>query len=166
MEAAFVVGMVVGAIMALVASYVLLKGNDFTLNTLGFTAFGVLLIGMSVWSQVKIQVNEQGLSFEVLRQQVQQTAEEVLAVAEQVDVAAQALEDNRMRLTSLAGTLVRRDLVPQAEIQRILGPEADIPHVDRERLENTRLRLEDVTRVDPSRFDAAGRVRPEMIDDR
>ena len=151
MEAAYIVGMGVGAIMTLAAAYVLLKNQDFGLSSLGFTALGVLLIGMSVWSQFKIQITKEGAVIEAIRKQVEDTAESVLAIAEEVNVAAEALEVNQAQFTELANALVRERVIPREDLRRFVRPAAEMPTIDRARLDTTRIRLEAVIQAQPNR---------------
>jgi hypothetical protein len=151
MQAAYIVGMGVGAIMTLAASYVLLKRQNFSLSSLGFTALGVLLIGMSVWSQFKIQITKEGAVIEAIREQVEETAESVLAIAEEVNVAAEALEVNRAQFNELATALARERVISPEALQRLVRPTDEMPTIDRAKLDTARIRLDRVIQAQPTR---------------
>lgn len=150
MQAAYVVGMGIGAIMAVAATYVLVKEKKIGLPSLGFTALGVLLIGMSVWSQFRIEIGAEGAVIEAIRRQVEETAEAVQVVAAEVEVAADAIEVSRAQFYELANVLERNDVVSRAELQRFVPPAHELPSIDRERLDSAVIRLDRVNRAQRS----------------
>ena len=103
---AFGVGLLVGTVVALSAVWVFLKKQEFSLWGTAVLGFGVVLIGMSVWNNIRIRASEGGLEFEVLRQQVQQTAQAAAKVAEEVETVAQIVEGSKRQLMDLTEVLL------------------------------------------------------------
>lgn len=69
----FVLGMILGSAMIIVATFVYWKKQIFPVGAIVMTVFGTLLLGLSIWQSAKIQVGADGnltASFEKLRQEV------------------------------------------------------------------------------------------------
>ena len=144
---AFGVGLFVGAVVALSAVWVFLKKQEFSLWGTAVLGFGVVLIGMSVWSNIKIRASEGGIEFEVLRQQVQQTAQAAAKVAEEVETVAQIVEGSKRQLLDLTEVLQTGGNVPAATLQPIRDSLRAFPTIDRARLDSARVTLDTTSAV-------------------
>lgn len=142
MNVVYIVGMVVGTVMAGATALVLVKQQSLELWSFGFSALGVMLIGMSVWTQFRIRISPEGAEIEALRNQVVETAQAVGVVVEELEAAATALETNRLQFNELARLLATRETLPAADVQRLVEPQNQPPQVDRSRLEGARINLQ------------------------
>jgi hypothetical protein len=153
---AIVVGLAVGTIAVLSAAGVWVKKQLFGMGGSVLTAFGALLIGMAVWGHVRIAVTETGLEFEVLRQEVRQTAEATAIVVEEAGKLARAVDASRERVAVLTQELRRRNVLGPAALAPMLDT---IASVDRTRLDSARVALDSSLRSLRQRLDAAPRAR-------
>lgn len=142
MNVVYIVGMVVGTVMAGATALVLVKQQSLELWSFGFSALGVMLIGMSVWTQFRIRISPEGAEIEALRNQVVETAQAVGVVVEELEAAATALETNRSQFNELARLLATRETLPAADVQRLVEPQNQPPQVDCSRLEGARINLQ------------------------
>lgn len=137
--AAFISGLALG-IVALLSVCVVLVFRDKQLGIGGavVAVVGLVLVGMSVWGQVKIKVSETGLEVGLVRE----VAEAVRTVAAEVDAAAQAQEVSRQQFVALTQELQQNRVLPTSAMQSIRSSLESIPSVDRARLETARAQLD------------------------
>lgn len=148
MEPVYLVGMIVGVAMTGSVCYVLVQKQELDFVSLGFTTLGVLLIGMSVWTQFRIKISAEGAEINALRSQVQEAANAIDVVASELETAAAAIELNRVQFEGFTTMLLNESALPRAEFQHFAEPDTAAPQVDRERLGVVREGLGRVIRVE------------------
>jgi hypothetical protein len=65
--AAFFLGMLCGTILLLSASVVYVKHRQFGLGGTAMTLAGVILLGMSVWKTIDVEINKEGMKGKLIR---------------------------------------------------------------------------------------------------
>jgi Putative peptidoglycan binding domain len=83
---AFYVAMVVGTLMLGAVCFVYIKHQTFGLGGISLSAFGVILLGMSVWRSIDISFDEKGVKAKL--SQVEAVANQAAATASQAQAAA------------------------------------------------------------------------------
>jgi hypothetical protein len=136
------VGMIAGAFLILTAAAVFWSKKNFPAGGIVITLVGFLLIGMSLWSNIKITAA--GATIEVVRAEIRQTAAATEEVAAQAQQAVAALEATKQQVASLTSILETRNVLPGSEVQRINAGLAAVPHVDVHKLGAARATLSKV----------------------
>jgi len=120
---AYVVALVLGSIMLLSVCFVYVRHQVLKLSGMGLTGFAVILVGMSVWKNIDVSVDENGFTAKLeqaiemanqakketaeVRQLSQQTTEAALALKETVDTIRiqEALRERGLYKGALIGQL-------------------------------------------------------------
>ena len=117
----YAVGMIMGSVAVVSASYVWVKHQRFGMGGAFLSFVGVVLLGLSVWSRARVEISEEGLLAEFER--LQQRLEEVTRTNERVQ---QNLDSFQIRLTAgerqfLAMARVLRDkrLITGGDLEQI-----------------------------------------------
>lgn len=135
---AFIVGLVIGTIAVLGATWVWVKDKKYGIGGGSLTVVGAVLIGMSVWGQIRIKVTESGVELDLFRE----TVEAVSAVAAEVDTMARAVEASREQFIRLTRELEQRAVLPSAALQPIRRSVEVLPAVNHARLDSARATLD------------------------
>jgi septal ring factor EnvC (AmiA/AmiB activator) len=110
-QVAFLVGMVVGAVMIGSVCVAYVKRSSFGMGGSMLSVLGVLLIGMSVWSTARIEVSPEGglkLEVEKLRQQVEnveQRAEQISSDVQTTRAKTEEVAGDVSRVKAAAGAI-------------------------------------------------------------
>ncbi len=139
---AFIVGLAIGSIAVLSACWVWVRKQAYGMGGGALSLVGAVLIGMSVWGHVRLGVSEAGLEFEVLKRQVEETAEAARLVAEQVDEVGRAVETSRESFVNLTRALQGRRGLPPAALEAIRDDLMRAPGFDPTRLDSARVLLD------------------------
>lgn len=120
---AYIVALVLGSIMLLSVCFVYVRHQVLQLSGMGLTAFAVILVGMSVWKNINVSVDETGFTAKLeqaieianqakketaeIKQLNQQTTEAALALKETVETIRiqEALRDKGLYKGALIGQL-------------------------------------------------------------
>lgn len=137
-----IVGMAAGAVLILTAVAVFWSKKAFPAGGVMVSMVGLVLIGMSQWSSIKITAA--GATLEVVRAEIRQTAAAADEVAAQAEQAAAAVEATKQQLASLTGLLETRQVLPAAAAQPIRARLAAAPNVDLTKLGTARATLKRV----------------------
>ena len=120
----YAVGMLMGSVAVVAASYVWVKHQRFGVGGAFLSFVGVVLVGLSVWSRARIEISEGGLLAEFER--LQQQLEEVTRTSDRVQ---RNLDSLHIRLTAgeqqfLAMTRVLKDrrLITGSDLERVTAP--------------------------------------------
>jgi hypothetical protein len=158
--AAFVVGMILGSGAVSSAAFVWIRYRAFGTGGSVLSLLGVALVGLSIWSSVKINVSDQGFQaeFQKLAQQVDAVAESSQAgiqanreVAQEVKNVAEATEAAKQQFIELTTTLEAKGTLDPAKRAEILRPVLTAPVVDLKRLDSATKKLEDASKVRATR---------------
>lgn len=76
-----IVGMVVGTLLILTAIAVFWSKKEFPVGGLGVTVIGLVLIGMSQWTNLDLKAGDLSLQLETLQQRLDSTAATAATVA-------------------------------------------------------------------------------------
>jgi hypothetical protein len=136
MTAVTIVGMAAGGVLIIAAVAVFLSKKEFPAGGVMVTLVGLILIGMSQWSTIKITAA--GATVEVARDEIRTTAEAVDAVAEQTQQAAAAVEATRQQLSNLTAMLENRQVLSAAAVQPIRTELSTAPRIDAAKLKEVR----------------------------
>lgn len=123
-----IVGMAAGAVLILTAVAVFWNKKEFPTGGVMITLVGLVLIGMSQWSNIKISAA--GATVEVVRDEIKKTAEAVDQVAAQAQLAAGAVEATRQQLASLTDLLESKQVLSAATAQPIRAKLEAAPRTD------------------------------------
>ena len=137
-----IVGMAAGAVLILTAVAVFWNKKEFPTGGVMITLVGLVLIGMSQWSNIKISAA--GATVEVVRDEIKKTAEEVDQVAAQAQLAAGAVEATRQQLASLTDLLESKQVLSAATTQPIRAKLEAAPRADVMKLGTARENLKRV----------------------
>lgn len=130
-----VVGLVMGCIVIVVVLFVFYVKQDLSVGGVLVCFVGVILISMSLWSQISIITD--GVKLELLREQIKKTAEAANEVAEHAQQTSAAIEATNHQLAELTQTVFSGD-APKSLRER------DIPNPDAAKLVNARAKLHEV----------------------
>ncbi len=139
MSTVSIVGMIAGGILVLTAVVVFLAKKEFPAGGIMVTAIGLVLIGMSQWTSIKL--SGLGINIEVLRNEIAETAAAADEVAAQAEQAAAGLEATKQQLASLTRQLDANRALPGRAAQPIQQQISSIPTVDRSKLTAARATL-------------------------
>jgi hypothetical protein len=137
-----IVGMAAGAVLILTAVAVFWSKKDFPAGGVMVSMVGLVLIGMSQWSSIKITAG--GATIEAVRAEITKTAAAAEEVAAQAQQAAEAVEATKKQLASLTDLLETRQVLPAAAAEPIRARLAAAPNVDLTKLGKARATLRDV----------------------
>ncbi len=117
----YAVGMIMGSVAVVSASYVWVKHQRFGIGGAFLSFVGVVLLGLSVWSRARVEISEDGVLAEFER--LQQRLEAVTRINDRVQLDLDSLQ---IRLTAgeqqfLAMARVLRDksLITGVELKRV-----------------------------------------------
>jgi hypothetical protein len=111
----------------------------------GVTLIALVLIGMSQWTTIKIK-GPGGIDIDLtqLRQQIEETARAVDAVADVAGNNTRVSEGNRQQLLSLTEQLGSKQVIAPAAASAARSTLTALPKADTTRLHSTRLNLRKV----------------------
>jgi hypothetical protein len=141
-----IAGMVMGVLLILTAIAVFWSKKAFPVGGVAVTLVGLVLIGMSQWTTIKINAGGASIDLRTLRAQVQETAAAAEEVASQAQQAAAAAETTREQVAVLARQLETRNVLPSAAARSIRATLDTAPRADLERLRSAQEDLGRVTR--------------------
>src|SRR5262249_31481902 len=118
---------------------VFLIKKEFPAGGVMVTIVGLVLIGMSQWSSIKLTAA--GVTLEVLRDQIRQTAAAADEVAAQAENAAAGVEATKRQLAHLTQLLETKQVLPATAAQPIRAQLSAVPSVDRAKLATARSKL-------------------------
>lgn len=133
----FGVGLVLGSAMIGTVCMVYLKKQLMGFGGAVLTIFGVVLVGLSVWSTVQVKVSKDGFEVELdkLAQRVGQVEETTIVVAEDLASVATNAETDRAQFNTLTRELAESEVLRPEAAARVLEVQPDrIMRVDPERL--------------------------------
>lgn len=157
-SAALVVGLLLGSLMIIAVCAAHLKDRSFGTGGGVLTLGGVLLIGLSVWSQAEISISGEGVEarfksieqkvndveqknqsvtqrLEVVDQNVKQVNEVSQAATEELTKVAQTQNSNTQRVAQLTEALAAAKPVKPEIYQRLRDDLKSAPSVDISRLQ-------------------------------
>lgn len=155
---AFITGLILGSLAIISVCWVWVRSQ--VLGTGGgvLSFFGVLLVGLSVWSSASVEVSPEGFraEFERLQKEVnevavrsQQVSDEVQAVAEannaisrEIQVVAENIDINKAQFLKLTNVLKQKQMLSTNQIKSINDPVENAPVVNTRVLDSVILRPE------------------------
>ncbi|HSJ31814.1 MAG TPA: hypothetical protein VK933_10290 [Longimicrobiales bacterium] len=137
-------GLVAGAAALAAVLIVWVRSQQFGVGGGVLSLVGVILIGLSVWSRINVEVTPEGIkaTLEGLERRVEQVAEATGTVADAVGQVAHSVEVTQTQFNSLTQILERpQQLTPERlrSIRRPVEVAAPLPAGDAEQLERARL---------------------------
>lgn len=144
-----IVGMVAGAALILTAVAVFWSRKDFPTGGVTVTLVGLILIGMSQWSTIRLTTA--GTTVELLknelqqtRNELQQTAAAVDKVAAQAQQAAAAVEETNRQIVNFADLLEERQVLSADAVEPIRAELESVPKINLMELDTARETLQGV----------------------
>lgn len=144
-----IVGMIAGAVLILTAVAVFWSRKDFPTGGVMVTLIGLILIGMSQWSTIRLTTA--GTTVELLREELQQTQNElqqtaaaVDAVAAQAQQAAVAVEETNRQIVTVADLLAENQVLSADAVEPIQSKLESVPKIDPMELNTARETLQGV----------------------
>ncbi|MCJ8502977.1 hypothetical protein [Desulfatitalea alkaliphila] len=133
------VGIVAGGLLILTAVVVFLLKKEFPAGGIMVTLIGLVLIGMSQWTTIKVA--GPGFDLELLRDQIMKTAAATEEVAEQVQQAVAGFDATKVQIANLTEHLQARAVLAPADAVMIRQKLDRVPQIDVNRLKNARTSL-------------------------
>jgi hypothetical protein len=155
---AFITGLILGSLAIMSVCWVWVRSQ--VLGTGGgvLSFFGVLLVGLSIWSSASVEVTPEGFraEFERLEKEVnevavrsQQVSDEVQAVAEannaisrEIQVVAENIDVNKAQFLQLTNVLKTKQMLNAKQIKSINEPIKNAPAIDKRVLDSAIIKLD------------------------
>lgn len=131
---AFFAGIIIGSIAILAVAFVWIRKQTFGVGGSVLCSVGVVLLGLSVWTTMKIEISQQGISWEFQRQ-LATVLEANQALTEEVQVLARNNEAAREQLSALTNTLQETRVLDVQRAEQLRQPMQATPNVNLQRLE-------------------------------
>lgn len=136
---AFVVGLVFGSLAVLSVIYVWIKKQVFGFGGGAISLTGVILMGLSIWSSVQIQITREGIKagFERLAEKVGEISKANAVVSQELVKLADRAEIRDRQLDQFANQVAQGGML--ANSQQLLELQGEITAsatVDRSRIED------------------------------
>jgi hypothetical protein len=121
---AYAVGMVMGSVAVVSASYVWVKHQRFGVGGAFLSFVGVVLVGLSVWSRARVEISEGGLlaEFERLQQQLEEVTRTNDRVQRNLDSLQIRLAANERQFLAMARVLRDKSLITGGDLERVTAP--------------------------------------------
>jgi hypothetical protein len=121
---AYAVGMVMGSVAVVSASYVWVKHQRFGVGGTFLSFVGVVLVGLSVWSRARVEISEGGLlaEFERLQQQLEEVTRTNDRVQRNLDSLQIRLAANERQFLAMARVLRDKSLITGGDLERVTAP--------------------------------------------
>ncbi|ALP53287.1 hypothetical protein Tel_09025 [Candidatus Tenderia electrophaga] len=158
-EWAFIAGLVLGSLAIVSVCWVWIQKQVLGAGGGVLSFFGVLLVGLSLWTSASVEVTPEGFraEFERLEREVQQVAQKSQQIGQEVESVAQAnnalsrevkvvaenLKVNKSQFLELTQTLQQRQLLDQQQLEQLNAPLQRLPEVDQRILDSSQLKLRD-----------------------
>ena len=146
MSAVTLVGLIAGAALIAAAIYVFVSKKEFSAGGVGVSLVGLILIGMSQWTNIKVKGGGVDIDLSTLREQVNKTATAVDAVAKEANSTAAVANETRDQLLSLSTQLERRDVLPAANTRAMRDSLVGTPRIDTTAVTAARRHLNQIIR--------------------
>lgn len=140
-----VVGMVAGGLLIVTACAVFLNKKEFPAGGLGVALVGLVLIGMSQWTSIKVNTPGGSVEFAALQKDVKQTAEAADELATQAQETAASVETTRQQVTALTQQLQNNKVLTATAVAPIRAKLETAPRADVSRLRIAKDNLSRVT---------------------
>lgn len=141
-----IVGLVAGSIFVAVAAFVFVSKKAFPAGGIAVSAIGLVLIGMSQWTQVKVVAGGVTIELQALKADIQKTAAAAEVVAVQAQHAADSVHQVKQQLADVTRLLDASHVVPAPRTQEIRDRLSQAPTVDRSQLDSARASLRQLMR--------------------
>ncbi len=117
----YAVGMLIGSVAVVSASYVWVKHQRFGMGGAFLSFVGVVLLGLSVWSRARIEISEAGLlaEFERLQQQLDDVSRTTELVQGNLDSIHIRLTAGEQQFLEMARVLRDKRLITGGDLERL-----------------------------------------------
>jgi len=135
--ATYIVGIGLGILAVASACYVWVSHQTFGVGGCTLSVVGLVLVGLSIWSGVKIKVGEGGLEaeFQRLSRQVEAVAQANETVIQEVKKIATVTETGKQQFIELTRVLEAQRVAKPTQLENIRKPVLTAPTVDLKRLD-------------------------------
>lgn len=133
-----VVGMIAGGLLILTAIAVFWSKKEFPAGGVGVTVVGLVLIGMSQWSQISLKAA--GVELSALAEVAKASAE----LGDEVNKLASSVSTTKAQLSVVARQLEDRNVLTPAVTGSIRGALESAPRVDTAQVRATSARLREI----------------------
>lgn len=141
------VGLVVGTILVLTACAVWYRTQTLGLGGAVLVGFGVILMLISIITEVRFEITSTGPKIEILRQQLAQTVEAVEQVAAESRQITEDLETSQQNIRHLTEVMRRTPGVP-LDARILLRDSVDVrPGIEPARLDSVVMNLGSIQRA-------------------
>lgn len=132
----YVVGLIMGAVALGSACWVWLRKQTFGVGGGMLSLVGVILIGLSLWANVKVEVSAEGLKaeFERMERRLDAMAEANVSVSEEVRNLATVTETHRSQFVKLTESLERQQTLAPEILAPIRREVEAAPRIDERHL--------------------------------
>lgn len=145
-EMAFIAGLILGSLVIMSVCWVWVRNQVLGIGGGILSFFGVLLVGLSVWSSASVEVSADGFSarldklqneVQVVVRNNQEISEDIKLVADtnqlisrQVKVAANSIEINKAQFLQLTSALNNKQVFNQTQMRTLSSPIINAPKID------------------------------------
>lgn len=142
-DVVIIIGLIMGSVTLLTACYVWLRKQVFGLGGGILSLVGVILIGLSLWSNVSIEVSEGTIKaeFDRLERQMNDMAHANEAVTEEVGAMWRVVDTNKDQFIQLTQELQTRRTISQERLDEIREPVLTVPQVDVQKIDSAKALL-------------------------
>lgn len=119
---AYGVGLLIGSVALLAASYVWVKHQRFGSGGAFLTFAGLVLVGLSVWSRARLEVSDEGMvaEFEKLQQEVAELSTANARLSSSMDSLQGRIVAGERQFESLARKLTEQRVLSEADLGLLL----------------------------------------------
>ena len=146
MSSVTTVGLIAGAALIAAAIYVFVSKKEISAGGVGVSLVGLILIGMSQWTTIKVKGGGVDIDIRTLQEQVTRTASAVDAVAQEANSTAAVANETREQLLVLSTQLERRDVLPSASSRALRDSLGRAPRIDTAAVNAARLQMNEIIR--------------------
>ena len=120
----YAVGMLMGSVAVVSASYVWVKYQRFGVGGAFLSFVGVVLLGLSVWSRARIEISEDGLlaEFERLQEQLEEVSRTTELVQRNLDSLHVRLTTGEQQFLEMTQVLRDRRLISGGDLEQLTTP--------------------------------------------
>ena len=120
----YAVGMIMGSVAVVSASYVWVKHQRFGIGGAFLSFVGVVLLGLSVWSRARVEISEDGVlaEFERIQQRLEAVTRTNDRVQRDLDSLQIRLTASEQQFLAMARVLRDKSLITGVDLKRVTAP--------------------------------------------
>jgi hypothetical protein len=120
----YVIGLIIGSVAVLAVIFVYVKDRTFGTGGTALSLVGVILLGLSIWSDIQISVNKEGVDarFETIERNIEMIANTSADLTKEVDKVANNVQKSNTQFLELTNTLNSRKVISPDQRNQLQSP--------------------------------------------